>query len=451
MNPAPETPPDGLPHVSNAASPAPAPPVIGAPPPQTADVPPLLPAQPAPRPSGGRQVLAILLSVCLGLFLADAVVSLLDDSLILLFDIQILTGARAVVCLLAVLMALVIYGLMALTPMIPKRLFLPVTLFTPLVSLGIIPLFIYFHNRTQQLSWVISVVQLLFGLAMLCLVQGGFRLRWPLVPAKLLNPRRFSWLNLSAFLLANLFVLLPAVGIYLFLCASLAVNHFSDGFLALRPGGFTVQVRKYTRADGKTIQLYPMSHIGESDFYSKLAQSFPADSIILMEGVTDSHNLLTNKITYKRMANSLGLAEQHEAFKPTGGRLVRADVDVDQFSPDTIGLLNLAMLLHSRGLNVQTLLELLQFSAPPHYEKQLIDDLLHKRNQHLLQELRARLSETDQIIIPWGAAHMPELAAEIQKAGFRQTSAREFTAIRFGRAGPPAAEIQKTSRPEKQQ
>jgi hypothetical protein len=430
----PETPPNGIPHGSNTAPPAPAPPIIIAEPPPPADVPPLLPAPPPAKPSGGRQVLVILLSVCLGLFLADAVVSLLDDSLILAFDIHVLTGARAVVCLLAVLMALVIYGLMALTPMIPKRLFLPVTLFNPVVMLGLIPLFIYFHNRTQQLSWAISLGQLLFGLAMLCLVQGGPRLRWPLVPAKLLNSRSFSWLNLSAFLLVNLFVVLPAVGSYLFLCASLAVNYFSDGFLSLRPGGITVSERKYARADGKTIQLYPMSHIGESDFYSKLAQSFPSNSIILMEGVTDDRNLLTNKITYKRMATSLGLAEQHEAFKPTGGRMVRADVDVDQFSQETIGLLNLAMLIHSRGLNLQTLLELLQFSAPPHYEKQLIDDLLHKRNQHLLQELRARLAETDQIIIPWGAAHMPELAAEIQKAGFRLASTREFTAIRFGHA-----------------
>jgi hypothetical protein len=372
--------------------------------------------------------------------LADAVVSLLDDSLILLFNVHVLTGARAGVCLLAALMALVIYGLMALTPMIPKRLFLPLTLFNPVVMLGIIPLFIYFHNRSQQLAWVISLAQFFFGLAILCLVQSGFRLHWPLVPEKVLNPRRFSWLNLSAFVLVNLLMLFPAVSLYLFLCASLAVNHFSDGFLSLRPGGFTVQVRKYIRADGKTIQLYPMSHIGESDFYFKLAQSFPADSIILMEGVTDHRNLLTNKITYKRMANSLGLAEQHDAFKPTGGRIVRADVDVDQFSENTIGLLNLAMLLHSQGLTPQTLLQLLRFSAPPHYEKQLIEDLLHKRNQHLLRELRIWLPETDQIIIPWGAAHMPELAAEIQKAGFRFDGAREYTVVRFGPASPPATD-----------
>ena len=86
-------------------------------------------------------MLAILLSVCLGLFLADAVVSLLDDSLIILFGNHLLTGTRGIVCLLAMLMALVIYGLMGLTPMIPKRLFLPVTLFNPVAALVVVPLF----------------------------------------------------------------------------------------------------------------------------------------------------------------------------------------------------------------------------------------------------------------------------------------------------------------------
>jgi hypothetical protein len=347
------------------------------------------------------------------------------------------------VCLLAVLMALVIYGLMGLTPMIPKRLFLPVTLFNPIAALAVVPLFIYFYSRIQQVAWVISLGQLLFGLNILYLVQGGYKLRWPLVPEKQLEARRFSWLNLGVFLLVNLFVLLPAVIAYLVLCAALAVNYFSEGFLAVRPGGLTVQVRKYTRSDGKTIQLFPMSHIGEFDFYQKVAQSFPTNSIILMEGVTDDRNLLTNKITYKRMATSLGLAEQHEAFNPTRGEMVRADVDVEQFTANTIGLLNLAMLIHSKGVNAQTLMEVLRFSPPPHYEEELLDDLLHKRNRHLLEEVQARLSQTEHIIIPWGVAHMPEIEAEIQKAGFRLDETREYVAIRFGSVGAEARRTRK--------
>jgi hypothetical protein len=149
-----------------------------------------------------------------------------------------------------------------------------------------------------------SLCQVALGLGILCWAQGGLKCRWPLVGESLLGSRGFSWLNLSGFMLVNVFLLLPAVVVYLAVCAALAVDHFSEGFMALRPGGFTVQARKYVRNDGKSIQLVPMAHIGEADFYRKLSQSFPTNSVVLMEGVTDHSNLLTNKITYKRMARS---------------------------------------------------------------------------------------------------------------------------------------------------
>src|ERR1022692_265579 len=328
MPPDPMTPPpnDNLP-AGNEPTPVPAnqPPASGAPSPLVAGAPPLLPSEPTPRPSAGRQVIALLLSVCLGLFLADAVISLLDDSLILVFGIHVLAGARAMVCFLAMLMALLIYVLMGLTPIIPKRLFLPLTLFNPLAMLVVVPFAIYAFGRLQQVAWVISLGQVIFGLSILYLVHGGLKWQWRLVPETRLAARRFSWRHLSVFLLANIVVLVPAVIVYLVVCTALAVNRSEEGFLTLRPSGLTVQVRKYIRNDGKTIQLFPMSHIGEPDFYRKLAQTFPTNSIILMEGVTDDRNLLTNKITYKRMATSLGLAEQHEAFNPTQGEIVPAD------------------------------------------------------------------------------------------------------------------------------
>jgi hypothetical protein len=403
--------------------------VIGAPPPLATGLP--LPPERARQPWPMKHVFAILLSLCLGLFLADAIVSLADDSLFLLFDIHFLTAVRGIVFLFAVLMAIVIYGLMAITPMIPKRLFLPVTLFNPVAALAVIPCSIFCYSRLPQVSWAVSLCQVIFGLIILFCIQGGLNFHWPLVPRKRLGIRRFSWLNLSAFLLLNVFVMLPAAVAYLGVCAVLAVDHFSEGFLALRPGGVTVRVSDYLRNDGKRIQLVPMAHVGEADFYRKLSQSFPTNSVVLMEGVTDNSNLLTNKITYKRMANSLGLAEQHEEFKPVRAKLVMADVDVERFTTNTIGFLNLVMLIHAKGLNAETVPTLLQFSAPPHFEEQLMDDLLRKRNQHLLEMMWVRLLESDQIIVPWGVAHMPGIAEGIKGAGFRLGESREYTVIRF--------------------
>jgi hypothetical protein len=182
------------------------------------------------------------------------------------------------------------------------------------------------------------------------------------------------------------------------------------------------------------IQLVPMSHVGELDFYRALSESFPTNSIILQEGVTDERNLLTNKVSYTRMAASLGVAEQLKEFKPRG-QLVRADVDVDQFTPSTIDFLNLAMLIHKKGFKYETLISLMQYSSPPHLEEQLIDDLLTKRNRHLLDEADARLLQSERIIVPWGVVHMPGIAKEIQKSGFRLTETRNFLAIRLGSVG----------------
>jgi len=88
----------------------------------------------------------------------------------------------------------------------------------------------------------------------------------------------------------------------------------------------------------------------------------------------------------------------------------RADVDVKEFTPNTIGFLNVVMRIHSKGLNAATLMELMSFSPPPGFEKELFDDLLRKRNRHLLDEMQRRLPETENIVVPWGAAHMPEIA-----------------------------------------
>ena len=180
-----------------------------------------------------------------------------------------------------------------------------------------------------------------------------------------------------------------------------------------------------------------MAHIGEPEFYHNLSKSFPTNSTILMEGVKDDKNLLTNRITYKRMATSLGLSQQQKEFNPSPIQIVPADIDVDQFAPSTIGFLNLVMLIHTRGLTAQNLLFLMQSSGSIEIEEQVFNDILRKRNHHLLREIRDQLSVSDQLVVPWGAAHMPEIAREIQKSGFHLESSREYVAIRFGRGRQP--------------
>ncbi len=404
---------------------------MNTPQPPVIDAPPLLPPEPQNKPDSFHRLIALLLSLCLGLFVIDALLSAADDFAILMLDNHALSSFRGLVGLAAILLCAVVYGCMALTPLIPKRLFLPIALFNPATLLIAIPPMIYCYSRMQQVALAISICQVVIGLLVLWRCQSGSKFQWLLVPMYKLGTQTFNWKNLAGFMLVNVFILAPLVFVYLFIFISLAVGHFTGGFMALRPSGLVVQERKYVRDDGKSIQLFPMSHVADPDFYQNVSRSIPTNALILMEGVSDDQNLLTNKITYKRMAKSLGLAEQKETFVPGKEQIVRADVDVGQFSKPTLDFLNLVMMIHSRGLTLANVGLLLQNPPQQHFETQLFDDILNKRNQHLLEEIHSHLPESDTLVVPWGVAHMPGVSAGIQKEGFHVQETNEYYVIRF--------------------
>jgi hypothetical protein len=356
---------------------------------------------------------------------------MLDDSCALLFGNHFLTSLSGLVSGLTILLAVLVYGLMGLTPVVPKRIVLPVLFFITFTFLIALPVTIYAYSRSLQVDWLCSWGIVVLGLVLLRWLQGGWKFKWPLVPDQQLGTRKFSWLNLSAFLLLNLLVVLPGVVLYVGGCAGMAVNHFTEGFVSLRPSGVVMQARKYARADGKTILLFPMSHIAESDFYRSVTQTVGSNSVVLLEGVKDSQHLLTNRLSYKRAAKSMHLAEQHEDFNLKQGDLVWADVDIKEFSSNTTALLNLAALVHSQGLNQHTISLLLDCNPSEEVEQQLLEDVLLKRNRHVVEVLQARLPGSDNFIIPWGAAHMAGIAREIEKAGFHLVATRDYVSIRF--------------------
>jgi len=391
------------------------------------DSPPPLPDVEAKPATSG---LAIVLSLILLLFLGSAVVAFMDNTLILLLYRQNLSAANGVLGALMLFVGFLTYGLMAFAPAIPKRFFLPISLFFPVVYIGVLPLLIYFYQQNLWIAWAISVCQVLLGAFILLRAQGGPRLHWPLIPASCLNDRRFSWGNLALVVLAGVFVIFPALVLYTGFSAQLAVHHFSDGFVALRPSGISMQVRKYIRDDGRKITLVPMSHVGESKFYQDLAASFPDDSVVLMEGVSDKESVMASHLDYSKMASVVGGVQQVTTFKPRG-EIVAADVDVSSFSAATLEMLRNAMLVHAKGLTPETL-PILMKPTPPGLERQLMYDLLTMRNRHLLEVLQDRLQNSGNIIVPWGAAHMPGISREIQKSGFHMVEKQEYVAIRFG-------------------
>lgn len=392
------------------------------------------PPAPPPLPGGesspARPVLTAVLSLILALFLGSAVLAFSSDSLFLVFQRQDLTATAGLLALLMLFAGFLALGLVAWFPGIPKRVFLPVGLFLPVVGIAVIPLLVYYHEHAALVAWFVSLGQLVLAAFLLHRLHGGWKFRWPLFPERFLAHRAFSWGNLAAVTLAGFLLLLPALVLYSAFTAKLAVSHFTAGFVIVRPEGISMQVRHYLRDDGKKIMLVPMSHVGEPEFYQSLSASFPPNAVILMEGVTDLNKITETHSDYSKMATTLGGVEQSRVFKPQG-ELVAADVDMSSFSPATLGLLKSAMLLHAKGVTAETLPVLMK-PTPPGLEQQLMADILTKRNRHLLGVIRERLPTSQTLIVPWGAAHMPELAREIHKLGFRVVDTREFLAIRFG-------------------
>jgi hypothetical protein len=378
-----------------------------------------------------KKFLAQLCSLFLVLFIADAGMSVLDDALTFSAGVTILAPLRGLIGVLVMLGAMLLYGLMALTPIVPKRWIIPLILFLPAVMLAGVPFSIYFFNHAQIFVCAASLLELALGLWILRSVVGRLGWRWPLVREDQLGTRAFSLGNTIGFVLANVCVLFPAILLYLAVCASLAADHFTDGFMALRPSGLILRAKSYTRADGKTVELMPMMHMGDAGFYNRVTKSFPPGAIVLLEGVTDTKQLLQHHLSYQHVATTLGLTAQKEQFSPSSEHARRADVDVEEFSPPTIDFLNLTAQLYSGNITPQLIVELMQKSADPRFAQQLWDDILAKRNAHLTQEIRDELQHSDTIAVPWGAMHMPAMAAEMAKDGFVLSKTEEFPVVSF--------------------
>lgn len=378
------------------------------------------------RPASG---LSLVLSLALALFAANAALGVLDDLMVATMGNQAFTLFRALCSLLMMPVILVLYLMMAVWPGIPKRVFMSVVLFMPVATIISLPLFAYFYPHVAWVSLVISVVQLLVALLFVRHLCGSMTPRWPLVPDASLGSRRFSFTHFASVIAMGLVVILPALLLGTLFSGKLAIREFSEGFVDVSFQGVSMEVRDYVREDGRKVTLVPMSHVGDTKFYETLSSSFPSDAVVLMEGVSDQQKLLPHAPNYSRMATLIGATEQQKAFRPQG-TLVNADLDVSEFSPETLRLLKAALLFHTQGLTPETLAGLTQPSEPG-IEKRLMNDVLFKRNDHLLKVLHEQLPATRHIIVPWGAAHIPDIARKIDAAGFRVVSRQKHLAIRF--------------------
>ncbi len=418
-------------------------PLTGSLPSPSMSVPGLPPPLPLPnenrqKGSSARHTLAQLLSLTLIAFALDASLSLLDDGLTAMGVPPLLRVPRMILGFLVMAVVCLFYLALAVSPMLPTRPIALMAMTYPLSLFALLPYMVYWPGQLQKFQLISSLIQFAVACWIWKIPVNSCTWRERLVREENLQGRALSWRRLLAFVSVHLFVLLPVVVALTGFLAAVAVDRYTQGFVSLHLDRLSMHASTYRRPDGKTVHLVPMIHIGDSSFYDQVGRSIPSNSIVLLEGVSDEKQRLKRPLSYKKAANSLGLTEQKDNFAPKGGESRNADVDISDFSEESIGFLELATAMHSDEPTLEELMKLLQKSQRPELLQILWKDLLEMRNDHVLKEARTALAEKDHVVVPWGAMHMPGISASLLKEGFQLESRQEFTAIRFRRASQTA-------------
>lgn len=413
--------------------------------------------------SGRRSAFLAFMAVIANLYLlgfaADAAFSVADE----IIRSEALSRVRLALAVLVVLASFPMLVIILFVPHLPKLVFLPLLAFVIWAGFGAPPFTDFGDDGSPSLA--IASVQLFLAVAAFLVnrVRTGKAL---LAAARL---PRLGHLGLrTALALVILLALFPITIAGLAVAGTaLYLESQTKGFVDFTDSEIRLTERIYQKGTRRVV-LIGMMHFGESGFYDSLFEEFPADALVLAEGVSDRDNRLSNNLSYQRLAHVLGL-EQQPVLIPTletddfevgfdapndeenaakGGSageapkdiriaklrpdVVYADADLADFSDTTIEFLNeTAALYDSRsGREVfERLTQLSEFSEDD--IDTVYDDIIYKRNAGLLAEVDKSLKVYDTIIIPWGALHMPDLETNLIDREFVQASERSIPLIRY--------------------
>ena len=382
------------------------------------------------------------------LFLIDAGLSLLDE-LLNFYDagLPIITVMRLPVALLVIFLSMALYACLGVDRRLPKRVFLPLTLYAFWCSVGMWPVsgVIGFDSLALAASFGQVII---VGLAVVLLVGMGGR---PLLTQQHFQREMFGLGNTLTFTGVNL-ILAPFFLAFMTLAvAGYYLEHQTAGFLRLSPKGIYMAERSYHLGD-KEVRLAGMMHIGKEDYFTDLANSMAGtNTIILAEGVTDEDGLLKEHFNYNQLAGVVGLTSQEvmqvdanpvdlnaldtkpsQQDKPD---IARADVDLNQFETSTVEFLNiLGKTLLSKRPFSQTMTEYnswVEANMTPEKMQAVMHDIIDRRNEVIISHLSKSLGYYDTIIIPWGAMHMPAIERAVLGKGFRAGERQERLSLDF--------------------
>ncbi|MFO7578162.1 MAG: hypothetical protein R6W66_10590 [Pelovirga sp.] len=300
---------------------------------------------------------------------------------------------------------------------------------------------------------LLAIAPLLLGVIVLKRNAGSNGGSLLLVPDQFAGPA-FSLARLLRFTLTSLLVLPVLTLLILFSLAGNLLDSSSGGFVQLKADGLYMTEKVYQRQE-KQIRLAAMIHLAQPDYYEDLLATIPTRrTLILAEGVSDELGLMERGFSYDGVARALGLSAQ-ETF-PFAGRwitraqlerpvaeasngpdILAADVDLQQFDPRTVAVLNALARYVLRG---DSLLEgylafnrWAQEQMTAATQQVMMTDLIDKRDRALVALFPPALKHYDILVVPWGALHMKGIEAAVLEQGFTLRDSRQRRSISFSR------------------
>ena len=231
------------------------------------------------------------------------------------------------------------------------------------------------------------------------------------------------------------------------------IEDTSAGYVRLTPGGIDLTERIFER-DGRRVHLVGMAHIADSSFYETLNQSLAGPvagrRLVLLEGVSDADKILprsfTSGDTYRAIAGKLGLAEQTLGFavqsdtepaKDTGPEweargvdFRRADIDVRELDPKHRRQL-VTLLSAMANLDLASFLSMPDGLSTEDLEDLIVEGLIKRRNEKLMEVFLEHESRYAEVFIPWGAAHLPDLERRLVALGYERVTENRRRGIDF--------------------
>lgn len=384
------------------------------------------------------------------LFLADGIISFLNEMLVVYPNTTLLSGIRSISFWVVIAVSIPFYVCLGIDKRLPKAIFLPQLIFVFWSLFQLWPLPVMLDRAVYPLPMAFG--QILLGTVPLLYLRTKAGKHF-LLPPEMFSSSLFKLKHTALFFAVHL-VILPFILIYMALAiASLQLDKKTGGYARLRPDGIRMMERIYRR-DNKEIRLVSMIHIAEKAYFDEVIESIPSKkTIVLAEGISDRYNQLATRFSYGDLSHNLGLTSQEtmvfqgkfieadevrQAAATADGEtyhILWADIDIDEFNPKTIEFLQIIgrNLLSGASFSegIRTYLAWVRENSPHFTPHTIMNDILYRRNQEVINHMESVIEYYDTIVIPWGALHMPEIESAVLQKGFLLSRIRERIGIDF--------------------